>query len=324
MDKYLTRTYDRKPMKVKKNKQKKMRQSTLHACKKVVIIENVAELKNELDEIAKVLLKIKKINNTNTNNKMEKSSSSQSSSSSSSSTITPVANNTTTNTTVNDKKEQQFVKRANNIFDELAEAFISLETLEKTGLGVTVNLFAKKKNKHKYDSLRQKSTKLVKKWKATVEEGSNRRKRQEKVRKPVVASSTTSTHYNMNNNTYTNRMIDHRRNSRNINNNNSYNNRYRNSSQSLDFRTYRPSSSLNHRNNNNATNRFLQNNYQHVIEKKRTSRDSESIQHQRSNKKFKTTTTNLTIEQRERIRYNKEMALKKLQAKQRKQQQYRL
>ena len=130
MDKYLTRTYDRKPMKVKKNKQKKMRQSTLHACKKVVIIENVAELKNELDEIAKVLLKIKKINNNNTNNKMEKSSS-QSSSSSSSSTITPVANNTTTNTTVNDKKEQQFVKRANNIFDELAEAFISLETLEK-------------------------------------------------------------------------------------------------------------------------------------------------------------------------------------------------
>ena len=77
-------------------------------------------------------------------------------------------------------------------------------------------------------------------------------------------------------------------------------------------------------NNNNATNRFLQNNYQHVIEKKRTSRDYESIQHQRSNKKFKTTTTNLTIEQRERIRYNKEMALKKLQAKQRKQQQYRL
>ena len=67
-----------------------MRQSTLHACKKVVIIENFTELKNELDEIAKkVLLKIKKkINNNNTNNKMEKSSS-QSSSSSSSSTITP-------------------------------------------------------------------------------------------------------------------------------------------------------------------------------------------------------------------------------------------
>ena len=56
MDKFLVRTYDRKPMKVKKTVQKKMRQSTLHACKKVVIIENVASLKHELDDIIKVLI----------------------------------------------------------------------------------------------------------------------------------------------------------------------------------------------------------------------------------------------------------------------------
>ena len=57
MDKFLIRTYDRKPMKVKKTVQKKMRQSTLHACKKVVILEKiVASLKHELDDIVKVLI----------------------------------------------------------------------------------------------------------------------------------------------------------------------------------------------------------------------------------------------------------------------------
>ena len=44
-------------MKVKKTVQRKMRQSTLHACKKVVIeFENVASLKHELDDIIKVLI----------------------------------------------------------------------------------------------------------------------------------------------------------------------------------------------------------------------------------------------------------------------------
>ena len=76
MDKYLTRTYDRKPMKVKKHKPKKMKQSTLHACKKVVVLENLAELNMELDGIAKILLNKTSIkttnekhNNSNNNNK---------------------------------------------------------------------------------------------------------------------------------------------------------------------------------------------------------------------------------------------------------------
>ena len=47
-------------------------------------------------------------------------------------------------------------------------------------------MFAKRKSKHPYDTLREKA-KLIKKWKEKVEEGSDRRKRHRNVRKPVVS-----------------------------------------------------------------------------------------------------------------------------------------
>ncbi len=306
MDKYLTRTYDRKPMKVKKNKQKKMKQSTLHACKKVVVLENLAELNVELDGIAKLLLNKTSIKTTNEkHNKHIKTVIQKKDEEPTSSCSTTTANDRT-NQVEGDDEKAKLVKRACNILDELNAAFISLETLEKTGVGLTVNLFAKKKIKHPYTILREKSSNLVKKWKAKVEEGCDRRKRHKKVRMPVVSSSTSSYYGNSNNNyAYSSSSNDKSRSSVNKRNNNNTNNyRYRNSLSTLDFTSYKSSK---------AQKTFLENN--HKINNKKRNHHDDYHRFQNNEITRKKTKRNLTYEQVERIKRNKEIAVNKLMAR---------
>ena len=238
MDKFLVRTYDRKPMKVKKTVQKKMRQSTLHACKKVVIIENVASLKHELDDIVKVLIP------HNANGSQEVPSGTSDNVTVSAGSLgdkegkfrLPQSNEADATEEKSGGKNkidiERLVRRSSCILDELEAAFISLETLEKTGLGRTVNMFAKRRSKHPYDTLREKASKLVKKWKEKVEEGSDRRKRHRNVRKPVVSKhveTSTSNSYGTSGHNISNRSGQHR---------SKYHDRYRNSLSSLDFRRF--------------------------------------------------------------------------------------
>ena len=306
MDKFLVRTYDRKPMKVKKTVQKKMRQSTLHACKKVVIIENVASLKHELDDIIKVLIP------RNVGGSQEKPSGTSSDNVAVSAGglgdkegkfRLPQGNEVdATEKKSSDENKidiERLVRRSSSILDELEAAFISLETLEKTGLGRTVNMFAKRKSKHPYDTLLEKASKLVKKWKEKVEEGSDRRKRHRNVRKPVVSKhveTSTSNSYGTSGHNISNRSGQHR---------SKYHDRYRNSLSSLDFRRFGSQA---------QEKRFLDS-QQHFLSrntttsgKKRKHEDSvESNQVKRR----------LTHEQLERIKRNKELALQKLNAKRR-------
>ena len=235
MDKFLIRTYDRKPMKVKKTVQKKMRQSTLHACKKVVIIENVASLKHELDDIVKVLIP----HNANGSQEVPSGTSDNvtvSADSPGDNEGLPQSNEADATEEKSGGKNkidtERLVRRSSCILDELEAAFISLETLEKTGLGRTVNMFAKRRSKHPYDTLREKASKLIKKWKEKVEEGSDRRKRHRNVRKPVVskhAEASTSKSYDSSGHHQLNRNGQHRP---------KYHDRYRNSLSSLDFRRF--------------------------------------------------------------------------------------
>lgn len=172
---------------------------------------------------------------------------------------------------------------------------------------MTVNLFAKKKVKHPYTILREKSSTLVKKWKAKVEEGCDRRKRHKKVRMPVV-SSTSSCYGNSNSNyTFSSSSNDKSRSSVNKrnNNNNTNNHRYRNSLSTLDFTSYKSSK---------AQKTFLENNHK-MNNKKRNHHDDDYRHFQNNEITRKKTKRNLTYEQVERIKRNKEIAMNKLMAR---------
>ena len=116
---------------------------------------NLAELNMELI-IAKILLNKTSIkttnekhNNSNTNNKHIKNIPQKKDEEKTTSSCAATPSNDSTNQVEGDGEKATLVKRACHILDELNAAFISLETLEKTGVGLTVNLFAKK-NKHPF------------------------------------------------------------------------------------------------------------------------------------------------------------------------------
>ena len=302
MDKFLIRTYDRKPMKVKKTVQKKMRQSTLHACKKVVILENVASLKRELDGIVKILIPCNNNGSVETTSGMSQSEALHTGGNEGKGNVPRGNESDTTEKKIsveNKVDTERLVRRSSSILDELEAAFISLETLEKTGLGRTVNMFAKRKSKHPYDSLREKASKLVKRWKEKVEEGSDRRKRHRKVRKPVLSKpleASTSNGYD---------SSSHNSSDRNGKNRSTYQDRYRNSLSSLDFRRFGSQA---------QEKRFLES-QQHFLSRnvagmKRKHEDSAET-------KGNGVKRPLTREQLERIKRNKELALQKLNAKKR-------
>eukprot|EP00944_MAST-04C_sp_MAST-4C-sp1_P010333 g10333.t1 len=300
MDKFLIRTYDRKPMKVKKTVQKKMRQSTLHACKKVVIIENVASLKHELDDIVKVLIP----HNANGSQEVLSGTSDNvtvSADSPGDNEGLPQSNEADATEEKSGGKNkidtERLVRRSSCILDELEAAFISLETLEKTGLGRTVNMFAKRRSKHPYDTLREKASKLIKKWKEKVEEGSDRRKRHRNVRKPVVskhAEASTSKSYDSSGHHQLNRNGQHRP---------KYHDRYRNSLSSLDFRRF--GSQAQEKRFLDSQQHFLSRNMATAGRKRKYEDSTDSNQGKRC----------LTHEQLERIKRNKDLALQKLNAK---------
>ena len=114
--------------------QKKMRQSTLHACKKVVIIENVASLKHELDDIVKVLIP----HNANGSQEVPSGTSDNvtvSADSPGDNEGLPQSNEADATEEKSGGKNkidtERLVRRSSCILDELEAAFISLETLEK-------------------------------------------------------------------------------------------------------------------------------------------------------------------------------------------------